>query len=602
MRKFYLYSFCLLLFLAGNQFLSAQCGAFYDGFESPTLNPAWTTQGTGHSVSFPTAGAQVGNQQLALDGFSTHYGGIYATFPAANPTYISYHVKPTLANAHDGYFIVGDGNLASGSNSFMVWAYFQSGSGNFRLLGNGANIQVPYTVNTWYFVEYRNINWTNKTFEVWVNGVSAGSLTFYDPSITNFQRVHLYNYNSTSIAYYDEIIIGGQNITSSFTAVNAACNGDSTGMATLTASGAGSLSYAWSTGDTGTTVSNLASGWYNVDITDSAGCTVTDSVEITEPTELITSLTSIDPVCPGGLDGSADLTASGGTVPYAYAWTTGDTTEDLMGIGAGLYVVTTTDSNGCMNSDSAWILDPAAMVSNLAVTDISCNGEVDGAIDLSVTGGTAPYMYMWASGDTTEDIAALGPGTYSVAVTDSNGCALQDSAMVNEPAVLSHSASVTDETGGAMNGAIDLTVSGGTPAYSYVWSGPGIFLATTEDITGLAAGEYIVQVTDTNGCTVTDTFMVSDLVSLDPFAELDAISVYPNPFREGFTLNLGGLRAEELQITLMDLSGRVLIAEHATQVASGFTRAYALKDLSQGMYMLEVKLDGQRKVFRVVRE
>jgi hypothetical protein len=159
--------------------------------------------------------------------------------------------------------------------------------------------------------------------------------------------------------------------------------------------------------------------------------------------------------------------------------------------------VTVTDANGCTANAAATVTEPAAALAASAVaTDVLCFGAATGTVDLTVTGGTGPYSYLWSNGATTEDLTGLVAGSYSVTVTDANGCTANAAATVTEPAQLVATESHTPTCLGTPDGAIDLTVAGGTAPYSYLWSNG----ATTEDLTGLVAGLYSVTVTDANGC------------------------------------------------------------------------------------------------------
>ncbi|HNP99253.1 MAG TPA: hypothetical protein PKK99_09370, partial [Bacteroidia bacterium] len=154
------------------------------------------------------------------------------------------------------------------------------------------------------------------------------------------------------------------------------------------------------------------------------------------PAVLSASTTQIDELCNGGNTGSIDLTVSGGTSPYSYSWSGGQTTEDLTGLLAGTNSVTVTDANGCTTTASATITEPTAISLSTTQVDVSCNGGNNGSIDLSVSGGTPGYTYSWSNSETTEDISGLVAGPYSVTVVDANGCSATTSATITEPAAI----------------------------------------------------------------------------------------------------------------------------------------------------------------------
>jgi hypothetical protein len=225
-------------------------------------------------------------------------------------------------------------------------------------------------------------------------------------------------------------------------------------------------------------------------------------------------------LCNGGL-GSIDLMVTGGTSPYSFSWSDlpgSPDPEDRAALGAGSYTVTVTDNNGCTKTSSATITQPsAALIIGSMVTPINCNGNSNGAINITVTGGTPGYTYDWVDIPGTsnqEDRSGLSAGTYSVQVTDANGCTANQSFTLTQPSLITNSVSVTNPTCPAnaqqnnANGAIDLTVSGGSGGYTYSWtaSNGGIIpggQANNQDLTLLVAGTYTVLVTDSNGCTLT---------------------------------------------------------------------------------------------------
>ena len=148
------------------------------------------------------------------------------------------------------------------------------------------------------------------------------------------------------------------------------------------------------------------------------------------------SAVATDALCNGDSTGSIDLTVTGGTAPFTYTWDNGATTEDISTLAAGTYNVTITDANGCTATASATVGEPTLLAGSAVATDALCNGDSTGSIDLTVTGGTAPFTYAWDNGATTEDISTLAAGTYNVTITDANGCTATASATVGEPTLL----------------------------------------------------------------------------------------------------------------------------------------------------------------------
>ncbi len=291
---------------------------------------------------------------------------------------------------------------------------------------------------------------------------------------------------------------------------NLLCFGDTSGAIDITANGGvPPYSYAWNTGATTEDLADLVAGTYTVTVTDANGCTVVVNQTLAEPVVLSSSVTGTDVLCYGTATGAADLTVNGGTAPYFYQWSNFVATQDVSGLSGGLYYVIITDNNGCQLRDSVLINEPAPLVLTLNVTNISCFNANDGAIDLTVTGGTGAgtYTYAWSNGAITEDINGLGGATYVVTVTDGNGCTATASSMVVNPPALNSSAIVTDVScNGASDGAIDLIVSGGTPGYTYIWSNG----ATTDDISGVVAGTYVFTATDSRNCAISDSIVVSE--------------------------------------------------------------------------------------------
>jgi alpha-tubulin suppressor-like RCC1 family protein/GH43 family beta-xylosidase len=295
---------------------------------------------------------------------------------------------------------------------------------------------------------------------------------------------------------------------------NVACFGGNTGAINLTPTGGtGPYTFNWlPSGPTTEDRTGLVAGTYSVQITDANGCTGTVTVSVTQPTAPVSGTTVVTNVaCFGGNTGAINLTPTGGTGPYTFNWLpSGPTSEDRVNLVAGTYSVQVTDANGCVGTVTASVTQPTAPVSGTTVvTNVSCFGGSNGAINLTPSGGTAPYTFNWLpSGPTTEDRTGLTQGTYSVQITDANGCAATVTATVSQPFFfIQPMPNVTNVSCfGGSNGSIDMGAFGGTPPYTYSWSNS----ATTEDLSGLTAGTYTVIITDANGCTAASSPVVSE--------------------------------------------------------------------------------------------
>ena len=294
------------------------------------------------------------------------------------------------------------------------------------------------------------------------------------------------------------------------------CAGNNDGTIDLTVTGGTSpYTYNWSNGlpaipnQTG-----LAPGTYSVTVTDSKACSkVINGIVIKEHPGMLLIIIKTDVKCNGGNDGSINLTVTGGTAPYTFNWS-GSTpdVEDPTGLTAGTYSVTFTDANGCTKTATATITEPPAILLTSTVVNVKCNGGNDGSINLTVTGGTAPYTFNW-SGSTpdVEDPTGLTAGTYSVTVTDANGCTKTATAIILEANKLVIScASKMISCKGANDGSITVVLSGGTAPYSFNWdNAPDV-----QNPTNLAPGNYTVTVADANGCTIICTSFIMEPAEL----------------------------------------------------------------------------------------
>lgn len=284
--------------------------------------------------------------------------------------------------------------------------------------------------------------------------------------------------------------------------LNPTCSGAGNGSIELiVAGGRGRYTYAWSNGSSTQNINNLTGGLYTVNVTDSIGCSAQKTFMLTNGALLTVGSSLRHPSCTQA-DGSIDITPSGGVAPYKYLWNTGAITEDLQNAGAGTHSVKIIDALGCSVDKTFTLRINNTLALTYVVTPTSCLGDTSGAINLSISGGTAPYTIQWLDGPTTEDRSGMTAGNYKVTVTDASGCSTQLTISVFKKP-LQVSSTVNQPTCSGNLGSISLTPpTNGIPPYTYTWSNG----ATGNAIDGLTNGIYSVTVTDGSGCSTTLLF------------------------------------------------------------------------------------------------
>jgi gliding motility-associated-like protein len=299
--------------------------------------------------------------------------------------------------------------------------------------------------------------------------------------------------------------------------------------------GNNSYNFAWTGPDgfaaTSEDIANLdSSGIYSVHITDSKNCPADTAITVIDNFTFVAQIKfKTDVLCFGANNGTATVSVNNGTPPYSYQWSDGPTLSDSVrtGMQPDNYIVTVTDASAKTAQAFVTISSPASALSLISVPhDLFCNGDNSGVIDLTVTGGTLPYGYSWNNGYEGEDLVNVAAGVYTVEVTDANGCTVQDTKEIKEPADIGLSASVTrDLKCYGDNDAIATAIAtGGTPpgTFSYLWDDPGTQI--TPIASDLEAGHYTVTVTDSNGCskstavevTAPDQLVLDNLILVNP--------------------------------------------------------------------------------------
>ncbi len=285
-------------------------------------------------------------------------------------------------------------------------------------------------------------------------------------------------------------------------AVDAGCAGASDGGVNLAISGGTpGYTYLWSNGATTSFLANIPAGAYSVTATDSNGCTETTNAAVNEPPGIAIEILASDAGCAGATNGSVTLGVSSGVPGYSFLWSNGTTERDLVDVAAGTYTVTVTDAAGCTQTASATVLQITTLALEAIPGDATCFGNADGSATALPSGGSPDYVYLWSNGQTTENITGLTAGVYTVTLTDDAGCTQTASATVEQPAALTGGAVWNATLCETNTGTVTLTVGGGTPGYSFLWSTN----ATTQNLANVAPGIYTVTITDVNGCTIVRT-------------------------------------------------------------------------------------------------
>ncbi len=499
MKKTLLLSGSALILTFGT--VSAQCvQLFNQGFESGTFALPWVA-GAGYTNTIPSVSAPSGTFNLMASGTSGFYVGNYATFTSGQPIYMSWWMRTDVTNAANGYVVVGDANIVSDNG--VVFCYFNATSG-LRFF-NTTGYNHPITANTWYHVEARNMNWTTRTMDIYINNaLILTGWAFRSPTATAVDRVHLFNL-SASNAEYDEFIIGNPAVvtTSSFTSPS--CFGYSDGSATVTVtSGTAPYTYSWApSGGTNATELGLPAGTYTCTVTDANGCTNATVVTVTEPAAITATTMQTNVSCNGGTNGDAMVMVSGGTPTYTYSWSpSGGNGAMATGLTAGSYTCDVTDANGCTTSATFNITEPSQPLMTAAANNGNvCPGDTAMLIGTAM-GGTMNYTYNWMPGNMSGSVASdvpSGPTTYTLLVTDANGCTdtSTTTVLVNTPPTVNLGPD-TIVCGGII---LDAQNAGGT----YLWSDN----STQQVLSVTVGGVYAVTVTDINGCSSIDSVVVS---------------------------------------------------------------------------------------------
>ncbi len=418
-----------------------------------------------------------------------------------------------------------------------------------------------------------NIVWDNAMSGASISGLAAGD---YTVTISDGQGC---SYEETFTVMEGAGCLLDYNINTS----SASCNGLQDGFAEiLPIGGSGNYTYNWSIPSV---VSNITSGAgsYTVTISDGQGCGNVIDVTISEPELLVVDVTGND----GGCGGLASATAQGfgGTGQISYEWSNGGLNSSITSLQAGTYMVTSTDDNGCtaMNSVTVENSDNVFQASG-SVEHVSCEGMADGSINIEIQEGTPPYQISWSNGSTLLNQQNLEEGSYIVQIIDAAGCNYISQFDIQSPGTMDVNFGITYPSSNENDGMLQASVIGGEAPYTYNWS-TGQVGPVIDDI-GL--GTYTVNVTDANGCTYSETFVL-DLTSAFDIEGLNSWKVFPNPTSDYVLVNIQLQEFKELNLGLYDIRG-VFIKSIVTN-GMNVQEQMELNNIAPGTYFLRLSDD-----------
>lgn len=465
-------------------------GFTVDNAPAPTVDPVVLSQISCNGLSDGQATVEIsnGNGPYGFDWSSGSTDSI-ATNLSAGPQTLSLTDNAGCVTQHS--FNLGEPEMLTATTDSIDVACFGQSTGIATVLAQGGTGSYNYVWDS---------NTNNQTGDV-ASGLPAGSYSVTVTDINNCQVI-------TTAEILEPPLLELQ-ITSDSTS----CFDAADGVATVEVTG-GTTNYAFewtevgASGLVGTNASatGLPGGDYRVLVTDALGCVDSAFIQVLTPQSLNLQAVSTPVLCFGGADGTVSLEISGGTAPFAYAWS--DNGAPLMArndLPAATYTITVTDDNDCVLEIMSTVDSPQPIQVQYALSDPSCFEGTDGTIGTTVSGGIPTYSYLWSNGQVTSAPTNLEAGEIMVTITDNNDCIFVDTVVLSEPAALQLTLSGDDPNCfGDPTGSVLATASGGTGQLSYLWNNG----ATNPGVANLPQGQYSVLVTDANNCTIEEAIML----------------------------------------------------------------------------------------------
>jgi hypothetical protein len=451
-----------------------------------------------------------GTYPYSYEWFDNSFTSFSTNDTAFNLSAGSYYLEVTDANGCDTFStvqVIAPQTALSGSP--QVYGVACKGDSTGMIVGDATGSWAPYK---YYWIDNLGDTLRSTSYKIGRDTLSGLASGVYN--------LHVYDAQDCFVSY--GISVGEPATSLSIDSISVvqtiACYGDSDGSARMFVSGGmPNYTYMWDSGETGLIAQNLSSGYRHVSLTDDWGCTVMDSVYISENPEIQATVSLVQTVsCYGNTDGIVTVSSIGGVGSHIFFWSTdpvGHTNnpDTVSGLAEGSYYVTTQDALGCEVLDSIYVSEPEPLTMQAtALSWISCFGADDGLAYATGQGGNTPYTFTWSSNNQVGDtINTITPGTHVVTVVDNRGCTANDTVYMYEPDLLEididTSLTIWPYCIGVNSASLTSIASGGTVGYTYLWDDNLVAPQLTATASHLLAGVYTVTVTDARGCTASDT-------------------------------------------------------------------------------------------------
>ena len=373
---------------------------------------------------------------------------------------------------------------------------------------------------------------------------------------------------------------------------NVSCNGQNDGIASCIPSGGITpYTFKWSNGGDTPTISNLGPGIYTVTVSEGSGLTAENGTFVEEPETLSATITPDHGLC--NENGSAQVSTTGGSSPYSYEWSDGETNPYIENKSSGLYALTITDIKGCSIIETTQIeVDTNNIEFETIITSPSCYGYSDGSIEIVMTKGTPPYTYRWNNQESPKDIFNIGKGSYTLFIRDALECNAGITVTMSEPDELRLDFINTD------TGIIG-QVKGGAPPYSFKWS-----TGYSDDgyLKDIEVGIYGLTVTDSNGCQIKGEGEYVGPLSLNEASTIATFLTYPNPCKDELNIKLNTIAVEKkITVKLLNTLGKE-VAKKTYKQTNQVNDLFLFSELNPGLFIITIEINGQlQEVHKILK-